>query len=347
VVYWIVALPVICGFCSLAVDFGYVELNKFQLQKIADSSAHDYLVLLEQYGTQTLAQSHISTTKNKIMSMNGSRPTVTATWGYWDTVSQTFSTSSSTGATVAVKVVATCSKANNNAVPLLFAAVLGQSSLNMSATAVATDLGSAATTTISALSNIYLSGMPAGTTTVWGDTTSANGATQMASIPVVPGEILTFSSITGTSSVTYPSMPYSGPNGATGPNGTAIQHGQNWDGSMYSATTEDGIADAIMPEDAFMGLFLDNTEPDLSATPASTVDWTQSSVVNQNSFTNLAVKTPFLIGDGTNGSTVKTFQVPQGATRLFLGVWDGVEYNNNSGSLNATVNVQHEILIVQ
>ena len=44
VVYWIVAMPVICGFCSLAVDFGYVELNKFQLQKIADSSAHDYLV---------------------------------------------------------------------------------------------------------------------------------------------------------------------------------------------------------------------------------------------------------------------------------------------------------------
>jgi glutamine synthetase type III len=102
-----------------------------------------------------------------------------------------------------------------------------------------------------------------------------------------------------------------------------------------------------MPDSAFSGMFLDDTEPDLSATPASTVDWTQSSVVNQNSFTNLAVKTPFFIGDGTNGSTVKTFQVPQGATRLFVAVWDGVEYSNNSGALSATVNVQHEILIVQ
>jgi Putative Tad-like Flp pilus-assembly len=347
VIYWIVAMPLICGFCSLAVDFGYVELNKFQLQKIADASAHDYLVLLEQYGTQTLANSHISTTKNKIISINGSTPTVTATWGYWNTVTQTFSTSSSTGATVAVKVVASCSKANNNAVPLLFAAVLGQSSLNESATAVATDLGTSSTASISALSNMYLAGMPAGTTTVWGDTTSANGATQMNSIPVVPGEMITFTSISGTSSVTYPSMPYYGPNGSNGANGTAIQHGQNWDGSMYSANTENGIADAIMPDSAFAGMFLDNTEPDLSATPPSTVDWTQSSVANQNSFTNLAVKTPFFIGDGTNGSTVKTFQVPQGATRLFIGVWDGVEYSNNSGSLSATVNVQHEILIVQ
>ena len=51
--------------------------------------------------------------------------------------------------------------------------------------------------------------------------------------------------------------------------------------------------------------------------------------------------------EGYFRATVKTFTVPHGATRLFLGIWDGVEYNNNSGSLSATVNVQHEILIVQ
>jgi hypothetical protein len=32
---------------------------------------------------------------------------------------------------------------------------------------------------------------------------------------------------------------------------------------------------------------------------------------------------------------------------LFLGVWDGVQYDNNSGSLTGTVTVQHQVMIVQ
>ncbi len=346
-IYVVLTLPVMFGVCALAVDFGYVELNKFQLQQIADASAHDYMVLYAQYGSQTTAQSLISTTKNACFSVNQKTPTVTPTWGYWNAVTQTFSTSSSTGAPIAVKVVASCKKANSNAVALLFGSIIGQPSIDMSATAVATSISTTSSVSVAATSNPYLAGMPAATTNVWGDNGITNPATTVNSIPVIPGSYLTFTSVTGTTSVIYPSMPYYGPNGSTGPYGTATQHGQNWDGSFLSSSTENGIANAIMPESSFMGLFLDNNQPDSTAAPSGVVDWTQSSQKNQNTFTNLALKTPFYIGDGKNGSTVQTFQVPPGATRLFLGIWDGCEYNNNTGTLSGSVNVQSEILIVQ
>ena len=55
-----------------------------------------------------------------------------------------------------------------------------------------------------------------------------------------------------------------------------------------------------------------------------------------------ALKQVFFIGDGLTGTgtgTTQTFVVPAGATRLFLGVSDGVGWFNNSGAFNATVSI--------
>jgi hypothetical protein len=335
-------IPVLCGCCALAVDFGYVELGQFQLQQVADASAHDYMVLYTYYnGNEASAQAGVSTTSNKVFTMGGSAPVVTPTWGYWNFATSTFSTTSSSGAAPAVKVVVNC-----KTIPLLFAKVIGQPSIGITATAIATSISTSDTSTVSANSNPYLAGASGAYVTQFGDTVATNGATQIG-IPVVPGSFITFTNISGTSSVIYPDMPYYGPNGSTGTYGTATEHGQNWDGPILGAQTENGIGNAIMPESAFMGLFLDANDPSTEPTPSTTVNWTLNSVKNQTSFTNLALKSPFFIGDGTYNGTTQTFQVPAGATRLFLGEWDGVDYNNNSGSLTGTVNVQSKILIVQ
>jgi len=45
--------------------------------------------------------------------------------------------------------------------------------------------------------------------------------------------------------------------------------------------SENGIADAKMPEDAFAGLFLTNNAPNLSTAPAGQVDGASPSVSNQ------------------------------------------------------------------
>ena len=64
--YVMLILPVVFGVCALSVDFGYVEVNKFQLQQIADATAHDQMVL---YASGSLATA--SSTQNTIFSLNG------------------------------------------------------------------------------------------------------------------------------------------------------------------------------------------------------------------------------------------------------------------------------------
>jgi hypothetical protein len=201
-----------------------------------------------------------------------------------------------------------------------------------------------ASVNVQATSNPYLSGMPAGTTTEFGDTTYANGATQVAAIPVVPGTYLTFTNFTGTTSVVPGTVPYVGPKGQ---NNMAVEHGQDYDGTEMSPGPENGIADAIMPEDALMGVFLTNNAPDLTTAPA-TIDWTQAANLNQGTYTTLQVQQPFYIGTGsTTGGVTQSFQVPPGATRFYIGIWDGVDYNNNGGSLSGTVTVKPYVSIVQ
>ena len=71
-------------------------------------------------------------------------------------------------------------------------------------------------------------------------------------------------------------------------------------------------------------------------------------MADQPTYSNIQLQQPFLIGDGkTSGGTVQRFLVPQNATRLFLGIWDGVQYSNNSGSLSGTVSVQQSAKLVQ
>jgi hypothetical protein len=188
--------------------------------------------------------------------------------------------------------------------------------------------------------------MPSSTTNQFGDTMTAQGPYQM-SIPVVPGTYMTFTNVAGTSTVVDGTEAYQGPNGWTTTTADAIEHGESYDGTMESPGPENGIANAIMPDSSFMGLFLNANAPNAITASSTVVNWTQSSVVNQNTFTNLSIQQPFFIGDGTNGTTVKTFQVPAGATRLFLGVWDGAEYNNNAGTLTGTVTVNPYVSLVQ
>ena len=47
----------------------------------------------------------------------------------------------------------------------------------------------------------------------------------------------------------------------------------------------------------------------------------------------------FFIGDGlrADGVTLQDFIVPAGATRLYIGVMDGQQWSDNSGSLSTTV----------
>src|SRR5262249_44774054 len=93
--------------------------------------------------------------------------------------------------------------------------------------------------------------------------------------------------------------------------------------------SDTGIANVTAPLYSVVGVFLDNTQPNLSPAPVG-LDF---SVIGLN-FTALApaLKQVFFIGDGmTNTAVAQQFTVPAGATRLFLGTMDGFEWSNNTG----------------
>jgi hypothetical protein len=334
------------GVCSLAVDLGRVQEVKTDLQSCADATARAYMDYYNLYG-QTYANTNgpalYSATDNPVDENSGIVPTVTVTWGTWNTSTNTFT--AGLGSPYAVKVTVSRTKANGNAVQLMWGALIGQPTCDVSYTAVAALMGDqSVSATVPATANPYLAGMPAGTTTIYGDTIYNATPYQVSGINVVPGTFLTFTSITGTTTVLPGYMSYYGPNGDTA---DPVWHGENYDGNPDSPTSENGIADALMPESAFFGVFLNDNAPNNNPTPPS-IDWTSASLLNQPQYTNLQIQQPFYIGDGkTTGGTVQMFQVPAGATRLFLATWDGVDYHNNAGSLTTTVTLQNYTQIVQ
>jgi hypothetical protein len=179
---------------------------------------------------------------------------------------------------------------------------------------------SASAETVLGSSNPYLAGMPNGSACCSGDSAPAQSPVLVNSIVVTPGSTVTFV-VTGSVDNTGapPTLPPDG-------------------GAIIATPSNNGISGASWPINALVGVFLDASQPDLSAAPAD-LDFSGSGV--GTSFTTLspALKQAFFIGDGLTGTgtgSVQTFVVPAGATRLFLGSSDGFGWFNNSGTFSVT-----------
>ncbi|MGV2390090.1 MAG UNVERIFIED_CONTAM: PEP-CTERM sorting domain-containing protein [Microcystis novacekii LVE1205-3] len=98
-----------------------------------------------------------------------------------------------------------------------------------------------------------------------------------------------------------------------------------------------GISRINAPLNSLLGVFLDNSQPDLTPAPAP-LDF---SAIGLNFFVSSTSYGKFsYIGDGLTGTgsgAVQDFIVPTGATRLFLGQMDGLGWKGNTGSFTVTV----------
>jgi hypothetical protein len=340
-------MTLFCAICTLAVDYGHVQTVKSEMQRAADATARGYMEMYNVYG-QSYANSHYTSlyasAQNPIDAKSGYTPTVTLQFGSWNTGTSTFIASA--GTTPAVKITITRTAANGNPVKLAWGNLIGINTIDVHVSAVAALMGgNSASVNVPSTADLYFAGMPTSTTDSWGDNFTNNAPYQVASIPVTPGTYITFSNPSGTSSVVPGSVPYSG---AGGSNTYIVAHGQNWDGTMYYPGADNGIADAKMPEDSMTGMFLTDNAPNLTAAPSGQADWTQPSVGDQAMNNNIVVKQPFMIGNGkTSGGVTKQFLVPPGATRFYMGLWDGVDYNNNSGAVSGTITVSNYVQLVQ
>jgi hypothetical protein len=181
--------------------------------------------------------------------------------------------------------------------------------------------------------NPFLSGMPSGSTCCFGDSAPTNSPTQVVGIPIVAGQIITFTSVTG-------SVSYAGGTPTDPPDGnlgflitTSAYEGGN--------QSPDNIAGFLsVPVDALAGVFLGPGLPTSNPAPAS-IDFSTGGVGLGFSSLSPLVQQAFFIGDGLTGNgtgSVQQFVVPAGATSLYLGTVDGFGWYNNSGSFSVTVN---------
>lgn len=340
-----VLLVPLSAIISLAVDWGHVQLVRSQMQDAADSIALGVMDAYISSGWTAATNAAVTyPSDNTVDPGSGVAPTVVVTGGSWNATTRSFTANVYTG-TPAVCVVVSRTKAKGNALRIVWGSLIGINTVDSTVTAVAVLAGgNSGAFMVPSTANPYLAGMPPATTTIWGDNAATAAAYQVVCVPVVPGQWLSFSNFSGTSSI-LPGIVSS--SDAAGNASLPLHHGQNYNSIPNQPGPENGIADAVLPADAVTGTFLGDDAPDQSAPPA-TVDWTQPAQANQPSYNHLSTKAPFLIGNGTTGSgVVKKFQVPPGATRLFLSVWDGVQQNNNSGSIAGSIQVRQYAKLVK
>jgi hypothetical protein len=163
-------------------------------------------------------------------------------------------------------------------------------------------------------------------------TTGPSAETFPVQLAASSGESFQFSNASGSVNTNYTNS-YA----IAGPDGTTVQ-GE----TLNSVGGISGYNGDIAP---LVGVFLTDSDPE-NLTAPSTLNF---STPASRSFLTLspALDQVFYIGDGLTGTgtgTTQTFDAPAGATRLFLGVPDGADfedtpgtYDDNTGSFSVTV----------
>ncbi len=320
-VYTVIAMMTVIAVMSLAVDIGRAQLAKTELQRAADAAAR-YGVTAADISTATVRSRAKEAAEDNLV--NGASLTLQNSdieRGYWTGSAFTTSTTS----TRAVRITARLANSRGTGLDLILAKVVGRTTIDMVARAVATYTPGVNTSlTAPSSGNPWLAGMPNGTTANGYDAAPANLPAQVTAISITPGSTLTFS-FTGSASY-YPGTQPFDPDG-----------NPDWIINNYSGA-EHGKSQLFAPLTAVVGVFLNDTQPNLAGSPPAALDFTSPA---SRDFTTLspALRQPFFIGNGkrADGTTLQQFVVPAGATRFYLGIMDGQQWSDNSGSLTASV----------
>ena len=343
-VYSLVGMTVLLGLSSLAVDYAHVQLVKAQMQRNADATARGALQMYVNDGSSVayaVTPAMATDTYNPVDGLSGTPSTAVITWGWWNASTKAFVAGA--GTPMAVQVVISRTAANGNPVPLTFPLVSGTSPVrrtcDVSARAVAV-LTPAQTSSpsVPGKANIWLSGMPTGSTASYDDT--ATNAPPVLAMNVTPGAVITFTASGMTSN--SGSTANIGPDG----NGSFVTHMSGSPDGNYNGL-QNGIQTLKAPLSSLIGVFITNAAPDTQTPPSTSRSYTSTTVNNVN-YTDLKAQQPFFVGSGQNASgTTQSFIVPAGATRLYLGIFDTYENNNNPGSLSVGVTQQAKVTLMQ
>jgi Flp pilus assembly protein TadG len=334
-VYATTVMTIMIMFTSLAVDMGRAQLAKTELHAAADAAAR--------YGAQGYANSAVTSNavaaaaENKVDGMPLALQNSDITLGVWN--NGAFYTSGS--GMSAVRVTARRTNSRGTAIPLLFTSMFGLTTLDITVQSVATYIPGASTSiTAQARGNPWLAGMPAGTTANDFDIAGPDSPTLVSGLSILAGGKLNF---IFSGSASY--LPNTSANGPDGDN-SFILYNHIWTG--YNGGREHGMSNLTAPITAVVGVFLTDNQPDTEGAPPADLDFTSDA---SRDFATLspALRQPFFIGDGlrADGVTPQDFIIPAGATRFYIGIMDGQQWSDNSGSFSTNVVIPPTITVVK
>jgi hypothetical protein len=257
--------------------------------------------------------------------------------GYWS--GGTFTTSG--GGTPAVRVIARRAQSRGTGIPVLFASIVGQRNIDITATSIATYTAPVSSTANApAQGNPWLAGMPNGTTANSFDSAPANSPKLVTGVPITPGGTLTFD-FSGSAS-------YLPGKGAFGPDGNLSRMIYNGYYTGLITGREHGMSNLTAPITSVVGVFLDGQRPDQAGSLPDDLDFSSDASRDFSTLTP-QLRQPFFIGDGlrADGVTQQRFVVPAGATRLFIGVMDGQQWSDNAGSFSTAISTPAAIALVE
>lgn len=325
--YSVIALPILLGVCSLAVDYGMVVLTKSELQAGADAAARYAVGGFDSGGpaavrarlTQALADNR-SSAKNANLAGRANLQ-----FGVWDAANRTFTAvpAAEEASASAVRVTIEFKQSDGSSLTLPFARAIGKGHQDIIRSCVATR-GATVSPTISGMACPWLAGMPNGAYVY-----NTNGNPKATKGPEfhpneIPlskfhaGDALRFRQTTGTTSmIGYEDLPLDGK--------------ASW---VVTQIAANGINQTSAPIGALMGIFLDDNAPHTTAQNAP-LDY--STPASRNFVTATpGLKQVFFIGDGlTADGRLQEFVPPPGAKRLFLGIMDESGWWwDNTGSIH-------------
>ncbi|MBC7783489.1 MAG: hypothetical protein H7144_06585 [Burkholderiales bacterium] len=355
-VFATVLMAVLLGFLVLAVDVGRVALAKSELQATADAAARYAATGMITSSTKsTTAYNHAalvcadSKVEGRTVTLTSSDVEI----GVWNAGTRAFTASNSSNVD-AVRVTLSYTVGGAGSVPT-FAKALGAGTKTLTVSSVAQATVVTVDVNAPAQGNIFLAGMPDNTQTTnlqgnaWcydnsgttADPKQRPKALALTSLGVAAGDLLSFEGLSGQAN-----------NGAgaldNGPDGNLswnVAQGQAYPNSAPTQSSN-GIGNLRAPISSCIAVFLSDAAPNGSAAPTS-LDFA-TSASRDYSLLQPALKQTFYVGDGKrlNGE-VQHIKVPPGATRVFFGMMDAWQWNDNVGSFNMKMYRSTKIVTVK
>ncbi len=343
-IYASVMLTVLVGLMMLSVDIGRVSLAKSELQATADSAARYAAagMMTNSYKSST-AITHAQAVAGE-SKVDGRVPTIANSdvqIGIWDSLTKTFTPTNVESLANAVRVTVQQTVGGTGSMPTFAQAIgLGSKTLRRTSYAMATSVSVDVTAPSSG--NLWLAGMPYNTqiTNLQGNSTRYDNSgtagnpkqrpveISLSTLGVDAGDIITFEGLSG-----------SGSNGG-GAGTTNADGNQSWNVALGNSSptstptnSVNGISNVIAPIASVMGVFLSDSSPNSGSAP-SCLDFSTSTLRDYSTISP-QLKQTFFVGDGkTSAGLVQHITVPAGATRVFLGMMDAWQWNDNTGSFN-------------